>query len=121
MDIYDFKMMGHSGFENCRIVDSAYYQDNSVEVEGVLFMGDVDDAPECLDNLEITSIDVWYNEKAKRIEATIDVDGYDEEVMEELHAWREEGDGDNEFDGYPSDGSEPQLATDDLEPGQWLE
>ena len=127
MDIYELKMMGHSGFETCKIVDSAYYDGNSEEVEGVLFIGDVDDAPECLDDLEITSLDIWFNQRENRIEVALAVDGVDADVLNELHDWRneqdseDEQDADDEFDGYPSDGSEPQLATDDLEPGQWLE
>lgn len=88
MDIYDFKNMGHSGFENCRIVDVNSYSEFNCD-EGTLFEGDLDDAPDCLEGLEITSIDVWYNEKTKRIEATIDVEGVDEEVYERLQEERE--------------------------------
>lgn len=122
MDIYDLKMMGHSGFDVCKIVDSAYYEGNSKEVDGVLFVGDVDDAPECLDCLEITSLDIWFNQKENRIEVTLDVDGYDDETMAELHEWRDEQvTAGGESDGLPADGSKPQLATDDREAGQWLE
>lgn len=114
MDIYDLKMMGHSGFDTCKIVDSAYYDGNSDEVEGVLFIGDVDDAPECLDNLEITSLDIWFNQKENRIEVTLDVDGVDADVLDELHEWREEQ-GDDDFDGYPMDGSKPTFVGDHYE------
>lgn len=78
MDIYEFKMMGHSGFENCRIVDMNAYNAGEGQPDA-LFEGDVDDAPEYLDDLEITSIDLWYNEDAGCIEVTIDVDGCDEQ------------------------------------------
>ena len=92
MDIYDLKMMGHSGFENCRIVDVDSYNAGEGQPDA-LFEGDVDDAPDCLDDLEITSIDLWLNEDARCIEVTIDVDGVDDDVLAEL---RGEGELDDE-------------------------
>lgn len=79
MDIYELKnTMGHSGFEHCRVVDvNAYERD--IDYEAVLYEGDIDDAPDGLDDLEITSIDVWYNNAERRIEVTIDVDGKPED------------------------------------------
>ena len=118
MDIYDLKMMGHSGFEFCRIVDSPHYEGRSSEVDGVLFVGDVDDAPECLDNLEITSIDIFYAEKLKRVLVTIDVSEVDAETLDELHQWRDEQDTDDEFEGYPAGRDEPPSATDDESDGR---
>lgn len=121
MDIYDFKNMGHSGFEHVKIVDVNSYSEFNCE-DGTLYEGDIDDAPDCLDDLEITSIDVWYNKDANRIEATIDVDGADEDLYGELGLGKGgPDDGDDPDDGMPADGSEPQLATDDREAGQWLE
>lgn len=121
MDIYDFKNMGHSGFENCRIVDAesySYAPDETIN-GGLLFEGDLDDAPECLDGLEVVSIDVYYHEPTKTLMATIDVTGVDEGLYMELGLTQEGDDGD--FDGLPLDDSDPQLTTDPLEAGQWYE
>jgi len=111
MDIYEFKNeLGHSGFEHCRVVDVNSYSEYNAD-DGVLYEGDIDDAPDNLDDLEITSIDVWYNERTGQIEATIDVNGSPED----------EDDGDD-FNGEPiDDDAEPRLATDDMEAGQWYE
>lgn len=108
MDIYEFKELGHSGFDNCRIVDADSYS-SPCENDGVLFVGNVDDAPDCLDNCEITSIDVYFNPKTNQLEATIDVDGVDPDVYLELF-----GEGD-------CTDPEVGLATDDRAAGQWLE
>ena len=83
MDLYDFKNMGHSGFENVRIVDTKGYENGADEEAYVLFEGDLDDAHEALDYLEITSIDVYVGEDGNII-ATIDVDGASEETYAEL-------------------------------------
>lgn len=118
MDIYDLKMMGHSGFDTCKIVDSAYYDGNSEEVEGVLFVGDVDDAPECLDDLEITSLDIWFNQKENRIEVTLDVDGVDADVLNELHDWRDEESNSSEYLVRDADTGEVVAHCDDEEEAQ---
>lgn len=95
MDIYDLKMMGHSGFENCRIKD-VYSYDQPCVKDGELYQGDLDDAPDCLDYLEITSIDVYLNEKTKQLEITLDVEGADDDVYNELF-------GDGELEEEPDE------------------
>lgn len=103
MDIYDLKMMGHSGFENCRIKDVDSYSQPRI-MDGELFQGDLDDAPDCLDYMEITSIDVYLNEKTKQLEITLDVEGADDYVYNDLF-------GDGELEDEP-DPDEEQIPYD---------
>ena len=100
MDIYELKNeLGHSGFGYCRVVDVNAYNAGEGQPDA-LFEGEIDDAPDNLDDLKITSIDLWYNEDARRIEVTIDVDG--------SPSAEDEGD---DFDGEPIDN--------DAMDGQW--
>lgn len=117
MDIYELKEMGHSGFENCRIVDMNAYNAGEGQPDA-LFEGDFDDAPDCLDDLEITSLDIEFNEKANQIEVTIDVDGCNEETMEKLHAWRDEEGSSYEYLVRDADTGEVVAYCDDEEEAQ---